>query len=271
MSDEMDRSESFGTLGANPLEQQVAGTDHPMTDATSSVKSGVKKVETPQIITISRDRTNEQVLQFNMDTGIRLAWDPDDFRELPEDVARQLTYDNLKSYLKTQYVVKEKAATAAAAGRIEVRNPINPLGMNSEFRLQIRARKGWHQCWKSPGNELEAALAGPYKQVRKQALKKDKDGKQVYDKDHQPAYEDAEPGQENGEVLKIQDETGKVELVAVECRQELYEEYLEYMAEKSRLMYGANKGKFVENVEEINKNLKRDNRMKVLDGEQVIN
>ena len=266
MSDLEDRSESFGTLAANPLEQGAATPD----DKPEEQKSGVIKAEKKQIVQVSRDRTNQEVLQFNMDSGIQLAWDPEDFRELPPEVERQLEFDNLKSYLKAQFIAREKAKVAAAT-KVEISNPLNPLGMNSEFRLKIRERKGWHQCWKTPGNELDAALAGPYRQVRNQALLKDKEGKQVYDKHHQMRYEDKEPGYENGDVLKLMDENGKVELVAVECPQELFEQYLEYMAEKSRMMYGANKDKFVENVEELNRGLKKDNRMQVLDGDQKVN
>ena len=271
MSDiEEDRSQSFGTLGNNPLEAKDGSDEQNMEGKPGKAKSGVKRPEPVQNVKVSRDRTNEQVLQFNADPGMVLQWDPEDFRELPPEVERQLTFDNLKNYLKAQYVAKEKA-TAAAATRVEVANPLNPLGMNSEFRLRIRERRGWHQCWKTPGMELDAALAGPYRQVRKQALAKDKEGKQLYDKHHQMLYEDKEPGYENGDVLKLQDENGKTELVAVECPAEMFEKYLEYMAEKSRLMYGANKNRFVENVEEMNRHLDSDKRIGVMDGEQKVN
>jgi len=235
-------------------ELKVAVED-PLAKPAGTGKSGVAKQEKRQKVEVGFDRTDEQVLQFNLDKGIELVWPEEGFRELSETVERQLSHDNLKNYLKAQFKAKEKAKKAT----VEISNPVNPLGMNSDFRLKIRERKGWHQCWKSPGLELDAALAGPYRQIRKQKETgaKDKYGEAVLEKQ--------EPGYENGEVLKLMDENNKVELVAVECPNELFEKYLEYMAEKSRLMYNANKGRFAENVEELNTKLDRDHRMKVID------
>jgi len=255
-----DRSQQFGNIIDDPLTGQDAGAGEatpPANGKPNAKKSGATKVEKPQMISITLDRTNEQVLQFNMDEGLELVWDEDSFRELPEEVERQLRHANLKNYLKVQFQVKQKAEKAA--GLVKIDNPLNPLGMNTEFRLRIRARRGWHQCWKTPGNELDAALAGPYKQIRKQkdTGRKDQYGEAILEKQ--------EPGYENGEVLKLMDENGKVELVAVECPLELYDKYLEYMAEKSRRMYSANKNKFAENVEELNRKLDKDKRMKVID------
>jgi len=108
--------------------------------------------------------------------------------------------------------------------------------MNSSYRLKIRPRRGWHQFWKSPGVDFEMAIAGPYKKVRKQ-----KDG------------EEQEPGYENGEVLKLLDGEGKVELIAVECLLEMYEKHLEAMARKSSRMLVGAKEDFFRATEEINR------------------
>lgn len=220
-------------------------------------KSGAVKTEKAQKVSIVSGRSDEQVLQFNMDKGIEMVWDVDDFRELSETVEKQLTHKNLKNYLSVQFQRKERAKKAA--GSVVIDNPVNPLGMNSDFRLRIRERRGWHQCWKTPGLELDAALGGPYKQVRKlkETGQKDKYGEAILEK--------VEPGYENGEVLKLMDENNKVELVAVECPLELFDKYLEYMAEKSRLMYSANKNRFADNVEELNRKVDKDHRMKVID------
>ena len=248
MSDVDERSEGFGNGVPDPLAAGAMGK--------AGKKSGAGKVEKVQKVNITRDRTDEQVLQFNLDGGLELVWDEDSFRELPETVERQLSYQNLKNYLKVQFDARQKAGKAA--GVVAVDNPLNPLGMNSDFRLRIRQRAGWHQCWKTPGNELDAALGGPYRQVRrpKDTGEKDKYGEVVPEK--------VEPGYENGEVLKIMDENGKVELVAVECPQGLYEEYLEYMARKSRGMYSANEEKFEQNIEELNRKLDKDHRIGVI-------
>jgi len=254
MSD-MDTEAGMEGLPENPLLSNGRVTPP---KSTAMQESGVGNAETRQKVTIGFDRTNEEILQFNMDSALEMVWDSGDFRELPQNVERSLTFDNLRNYLKTQFKVAEEAKKAGRATRVEPL--INPLGMNSDFRLRIRARRGWHQCWKTPGMELDAALAGPYKQVRKlkETGKKDRNG--------DPVLENAEPGYESGEVLKLQDENNKVELVAVECPQEQYEAFLEWMAAKSRGMYSANEDRFEENVEQLNKKLDRDKRMKVLRG-----
>jgi hypothetical protein len=228
--------------------------------------NGVRKAASKQKITITVDRTNEQVLVFNQDKDIELVWVEDSFRELPEEVERQLRHDNLKRYLIVQTLVSEKAKRAVSEPKIE--SMIDPLGMNSDFRLRIRSRRGWHQCWKTPGNEFDAAMQGPYKQVRKQAEMKGKDGKAVLDKWGQPKLEEKEAGEENGEVLKLIGEDGKVELIATECPQELFGKHVEWMAEKSRAMYDSNKDKFRESVETLNVNLEKSKRMKVIDDSQ---
>lgn len=244
-------------------EMEPAGMPESPLSLAETKENGVTKTETVQKILVSIDKTNEQVLQLNMDEGIRLVWDGDDFRDLPEAVEKQLRHENLKSYWVAQTKAREKGKRALQSLKLE--SPLNPLGMNTESRLKIRERVGWHQCWKSPGGELDAALAGPYRQVRKQALLKGKDGKQVLDKWNQPKEEEKAPGEENGEVLKLLDENQKVELVAVECPLELYLQYLQWMSDKSRSMYLGNKARFSENVEQLNRNLKRDMRMKVID------
>lgn len=239
--------------GANPSSETV--------QPENANNSGVGIVETRQKVIITFDRTDEQVLQFNMDKNLVLNWDEDRFRELPETVTRQLSYENLVAYLVVQTHVKEKKEGKKKPSKIEVQS-INPLGMNTSYRLRIRERSGWHQCWKAPGGELEAALAGPYKQIRKQKAtgKKDAYGEEV--------LETEEPGYENGEVLKILNDENKVELVAVECTEEVFKAGMEWQAKESRSRYRANTDKFTTTIEEINTGLSKDHKMKVLGNDE---
>lgn len=222
----------------------------------SEEKSGVGKVEKVQKVKIGFDRTDEQVLQFNQDTEVELIWDEDDFRELSEAVERQLRYQNLKNYLTVKVKNESKAKKALEVQAVSL---VDPLGMNADYRLKIRPRRGWHQCWKSPGMEFDSAMAAGYKQVRKRKAtgKKDKYGEDI--------LENVEPGYENGEVLKIMTEDGKVELIAVEVEEQRFRDHLKWMSEKSTSMYRGNKQRFNENVEELNRRLDPDKRMRVID------
>lgn len=198
-------------------------------------KSGVGSAEIGRSMLISIDISDELVIEYNKKEGVRLSWDPFAFRALPNEVVVQLTEENREAYYRAKLQADERAREAerATARDLEV---FSPLEMNASHRLNIRARRGWHQCWKAPGVEFDLAMAGPYKQVRKQ-----KEG------------ETAEPGYENGEVLKLFDGDGKVELIAVECPAELYEQHLEAMARKSSRMLVGAKEDFFQATEEINR------------------
>ena len=217
-------------------------------------ESGVRKPVHAQKVLVKVDMNDEQVLQFNQDKEVELVWSEDGFRELSETVEKQLSFENLKRYFAMQYVVKERAKKAAGSFKV-LEDPMNPLGMNADFRLKIRERPGYHQCWKSPGQEFDAAMAGPYTQVHKQADLAN--GK----KENKPA------GEENGEVLKLIDGNGKVELIAVECKLELFEQFKEFMAAKSRQMYRGNKETFTSSIETLNRATSKQNRLKVIDEE----
>jgi hypothetical protein len=203
--------------------------------AASTKKSGVKNLETGKSVMISIDITDDKVLEYNKIEGMRLSWDPYSFRALKDEIVVQLTEGNREAYYKAKIQADERAKEVERQTQRDL-EVLSPLEMNSSHRLNIRSRKGWHQCWKAPGVEFDMAMAGPYKQVRNQ-----KEG------------EDAEPGYENGEVLKLLDGDGKVELVAVECPLDMYERHLEAMARKSSRMLVGAKEEFFRATEEINR------------------
>jgi hypothetical protein len=197
-----------------------------------------KRQETDQTVSVvikvadSKDR----VLQLNADGGIELCWDVDNFARQSEEVQRLLTPANLKRYLTAEIAADQRAASALKANVVE--NPFNPSGTFEEARLKVRKRAGWHQCWKSPGREFDAAIAGPYKQVRHPTEKQKADGYEI--------------GEENGEVVKLLDGEGKVELIQVECRQELIEQYKQWMDLESTKRFQGIQNGFVNKIEEIN-------------------
>lgn len=223
-----------------------------VTKAAAPKENGSAGVEQRQKVTVGVDRNNEQVLQLNIDTGVQLVWDPKDFRKLPNAVVDQLSRENLKAYLKA-----EGAAEALKPqGKVEVmRNPLlsNPLSGYAESREFIRARRGWHQYWANPGRDFDERMRGPYRQVR---VPTDEQKKAGY-----------EPGEENGEVLKRLDGEGKVEAIALECPQDQYEAYLQWMADASGLAKTTVKRNFAKRVEEINRDLPADMRVGLVDDE----
>lgn len=214
-------------------------------------KSSSAKLEQAQKVTVGVDRNNEQILQLNQDQGVELVWVEGNFRRLPSEIVDKLTVKNLKNYLKTENAA-DAAAERAKISTVRVGNPLqNPIGGYSEFRERIRPRKGWHQCWANPGRDFTEKMQGPYKQVRERTKEDEKN--------------DVEPGYENGEVLKRLDGDGKVEAIALECPQELFEQYLQWMSDKSSLAKKQVKSDFFGKVENINRELPRDKRIHAMD------
>lgn len=208
----------------------------------------VAKAERIENITVGIDRTDDVILQLNLDKGVQLEWDELSFRKLPAAIVEQLRPANMKAYLIAETKAEEHARRVA---KLELpKNPLSPLSGYSEARERIRARAGWHQCWANAGRDFDDKMRGPYKQVRKQ-----KDG------ENQPA------GEENGEVLKRLDGEGKVEAIALECPEHLYLKYLEWMSSQSGVRKTGVKSDFFAAVEGINRELPRDQRILPIDDE----
>jgi hypothetical protein len=220
----------------------------------SETGNSVVKNEQVQVVHVNIDMTRERLLQFNQDEKVRLVWDEDEFKELEEVIERQLSYENLKNYLIVKQHVVEKAKKAAST--ITGFEPAKlQLQDWASYRLKIRERKGWHPYWASPGADFDMRMAlGVYHQVRKHKT-------DTYGKDLEP---DVEPGYESGEVLKLLDGDGKVELIALECPLEFYEEVINDMSTKSVARFKRQNESFAETIEEeINVRVPKDHRMKV--------
>lgn len=206
-------------------------------------KKSVGKRAKPTTVMVRLDMEIMEVLRLNQDENVKLVWDPSAFKRLEDEEVRQLTPGNMEAYFKAKIRADEEAAELEKQARLDM-DVMSPLEMRSSYRLKIRPRSGWHQAWKAPGPDFDAAMAGPYKQVRKPTAQQEKDG--------------YEPGEESGEVLKLLDGEGKVELIAVECRQDLFERHLEAMARKSSQQFAGVKDNFYRAIEEINQ--KQTNR-----------
>lgn len=201
-------------------------------------ENGANATEQRQKRLISIADSDEQVLKYNQMKELDLDWDPKAFKKLKQGTVEQLTMENLR-----RYILAEAEAKKIAARAVKVVNPFNPLVGNAEAREYIRARKGWHQAWKNDGREYSEAILGPYRPVREPTAQQKKDGYEV--------------GEEDGEIIKRKDAEGKVEAIAVECRQELFEQYLQFMSDESSARLGAVKDGYVQAIEDINKGITR--------------
>jgi len=135
--------------------------------------------------------------------------------------------------------IKAEAIPNATVKKVEFVNKLGNVPDTYTARLKIRPRRGWHQYWAAPGEDYERCMAsGAYTQVRMPTDEQKRNG--------------YEPGEENGEVLKIVNTEGKIELVALECRMEDYEEYLHWMEQESTRRYMAIKEDYYNSIESLN-------------------
>lgn len=233
-------------VGVVEEKKVVVKTEHKeSSDRSVSTESSVRY----QVFKVSRDISNEKVLQLNIDEKVVMEWDVESFRELPEDVELQLRPKNLKNYLTVKIRIGERVKEVEEKIAVDD-DDLDDMDFMADYRLRTRQRRGWHTYWAAPGPDFDRCVAsGYYKQIRKQL-----------------EDEDREPGYENGEVLKILDGDGKVELIAMECPVEYYEKRIQRMATKSKERYAANKEAFATVVEEeINVRAPREARMNVYD------
>lgn len=218
--------------------------------------ANVDKVEQKTRVTIALDKTNEQILALDQDDKVELVFDFMSFRKLPEEVVTKLKVVNQRSYWIAEAKAEEYANNVLKTPRIFS----NPLGNTSDayvHQLYIRPRPGFHQYWAAPGADFDRCMmSGNYHQVRKQKV--DVNGNSV--------EKDVAPGEETGEVLKRIDAEGKVEAIALECREEHYLEYLQWMDQQSTMKYRSIKDDFMTNVENLNRDAKsRSSRITPMD------
>ena len=212
----------------------------------------VGQAERKEVIYATVDKTDEQILALIQDDGVELDFDYRSFRKLPESIVGKFDMETLKRYWIAESKAKDYAERAAGEVKI-IENPLGSSQSAFEHRLRIRTRKGWHGYWANPGADFDRCMAsGMYKQVRRPTEEQEKKGFEV--------------GEENGEVVKRLNAEGKVEAIALECREEHYQQYLQWMDQQSSLRYGAIKENYMTNVDGINRDIKdRSARIRPLD------
>lgn len=187
-------------------------------------------------VVVGIDTTNEEVLQWDKE-GKELVWG--EFKELPEEVVKELSYKNQKKYF-----IAEGKELAGKEKKVRKKEPeitqddiLDPLGDYAKKRLEIRKRKGYHQCWKRP-DELAEALNMGYHQVRELSNEQIKKGEKV------------ESGYENGAVRRIGKEEDS-ELIAMEIKREIFDRHIQAVSLKSHRRFIENKDEFKGKAERV--------------------
>lgn len=201
-------------------------------------KESTRTVKKGKIVGARIDSDPKELLEW-IQKGATIAFDPDELPPLSDEELEPFPYSTVKAYKEAKGKQKEKSE-----GKIEV---LDTLGGSAGNKLKLRKRRGFHQSWKRP-DELDDALDKGYVVIREK--KKDSEG----------------PGQESGPIKRIGKEDA-AELVAVEVSQERRDNHVKAMTKKSRRAYTANKERFAGNVEQLNRNLPKADRLKVVDDE----
>jgi hypothetical protein len=220
-------------------EQAVNAEQEKKSAEKSGAKNGSKAVKKPKKMVARVDSEPLDIIQWCKDGG-EIVFDANDLPKMTEEELEQLPWYAVKQYKAELKKVEEKAAQGISE--------IETLSGNASTKLRIRKRRGWHQVWKRP-DEFQDALDKGFVQVRKQ-----KKG-------------DEKPGHEKGEVLKLYKGAGEVELIAMEIPEERHEQHVKAMTAKSRRAYKSNKEGFAASVEEVNRRVPKESRVKVIDNE----
>lgn len=205
------------------------------------VESGEKVVEKKKRMVAQMDTDGQEIVKWVREGG-EVVFMSDDLPRLTDELLEDLPFRVVKEYK----AARKKAEAAVLSGELDIQT----LSGNASNKLKLRARPGWHQTWKRP-DELEDALNKGYVRIREPNPKKGKEG----------------PGQESGPIKTIKKGQGDVELIAMEVSQERYDRHVQAMTKKSRDAYARNKMGFASSVEEVNRRVPKEDRVKIYDAE----
>lgn len=159
---------------------------------------------------------------------------------LSEEIIRELPYKMAQGFFVERQ--KELDGMKPAEPRIEYGKMIG--GANSELVDKLlRPRRGYHQTWRTP-DQFDESLRYGYTQIREN--RRDSYGN---------FCETAEPGYEQGEVIKLKTGDGKVELIAMEIPLRVIEEHNQAVSNLSNQAYEGNKEMLIEKIDRINADL----------------
>jgi hypothetical protein len=201
-------------------------------------KESTRTVKKGKIIGAHIDSDPKELLEWTQ-KGATIAFDPDDLPVLSDEELQPFPYSTVKAFKEAQGEKKKKGAES-----IEV---LDTLGGSAGNKLKLRKRRGYHQTWKRP-DELDDAREKGYIVIR------------------EPKKDGEKAGAETGSIKRIGKEDN-AELIAMEVSQERYDNHIKIMTKKSRRAYTANKERFAGNVEQLNRNLPKADRLKVIDDE----
>jgi len=107
------------------------------------------------IVDVSSRMTDSEILAAE-ERDVKMRFDPEDWRELPEKVIGKLSHENQRDYFITKGAVdamaKNSRRAAAGFGGIEI---VDPLKAKPRAKLDtFDIPPGMHACWKRP-DEVE--------------------------------------------------------------------------------------------------------------------
>lgn len=202
-----------------------------------SGSEGASTVKKGKILDAHLDSEPSMLLEWVQDGG-SIAFDPDDLPKLSDEELEPFPYSTVKAYKEAVSKVRKSVLKV---------DTLDTLGGDANAKLKLRKRRGFHQTWKR-SDELDDALDKGYVVIR------------------EPKSDKEAAGKETGPIKRIGKED-QAELIAMEVSQERYDNHVKAMTRKSREAYTSNKERFAGNVEQFNRNLPKNDRMKVIDDE----
>ena len=199
--------------------------------ANDSGEQVEKKTPIPQKHVITLEDSVPDVISWDQ-AGDTLVFDHRSYLELPEDVVKDLKYENRNNY----FLARGMRMAADSAPIRKKRKLIDPfsniiLRRVKDIKRRYRDEDGqeWHQAWIDPKN-VDAMKGLGYRTVR-------------------------DPERNESKVIRNGD---TVELVCMEVRWPMYADHLQAMSEKSQAAY-------TQNVKELEQRVKRNYGLTLLD------
>lgn len=205
--------------------------------------SAKKKASKKRSVEVDSRVSVEELLSLDSEGSV-IVFDENNLPDLQDDVIRELSYENTKSYLVAKAKKEASEETSKKSFREKRReqwdkSPFATLSgsardrKRSKERKARRPRQGWHLTWLVPEDFDSWAEEAGYRIVR---MPKDKN---------------ETLGKEKGKKVVIGPEDAP-ELILCEVPQELYEQHIEAVRMKSKRRMAGQNEQFFQAVDHVN-------------------
>ncbi len=198
-------------------------------------KTGTTVQRIVKTVRMASSMEDEYILSLEK-KGVKMIFDGEDFRILPDEIVKELSFENQRNYFVAQgvskQIAKSKARKDAGFGDIQI---IDPLKGKPVSKLEVRnQQKGMHYCWKRP-DEIEGCKQLGYEMAEAEAKTK---GASRASSSH-----------------VIVDKQGKDDLVLMKIPERVFQQHLQANALESRRRSGATFREISDLVRKSNKHL----------------